>query len=808
MTTSALLSRSGQIYVSTVVAGGLFVLLQSMYAIFAAPIDLHWLMLALLTLLSGSFTVRIPGIPARLSVSETFVFAGVLMYGPPAATMIVALDTLVISFWLKRQSTPLWFRLAFNIAAAAVAIWAASHVFYYFTNMVPLSVVAVPILPILPWLLLLATLYFLFNSWLVAIVVGFQSNRSAMAVWRNNFLWLSLNYYSGASVAALLLPYLMQTGSTAFVYVAAIVLPVLLISYLTFKTALGRIDDANRHLSELNRLYLSTIETLAMAIDAKDQITHGHIRRVQRYAVSLARQIGITDPALISAIEAASLLHDMGKLAVPEYILNKPGKLTPAEFERMKLHASVGADILSAIEFPYPVVPIVRHHHENWNGTGYPDGLSGVAIPVGARILAVVDCFDALTSDRPYRPRLSDDEAIQIVLDRRGSMYDPVVVDAFITIQAGSAKVTDASVQNQVELSHLPDSPLYSTSSPNAALPDRSLASAGFEEITASTEETLVLYDLARDLSGYVDKNDVGAVIVKHLRRIVPASTCAFYVYEASADELVSTQVVGDHAPDLVGLRIRRGERLSGWVAANRQTILNSDPVLDLGDVGRLLKPRLHSCASTPLVRGQELIGVLTLYSAQPQAFTEDHRRILELVGRQVSQTVQNALSIERHRAQQRDGSTGISNVQRIDQLTSVENWHSRPADKLSVVFITVESFRPVVATFGLAAAEVALETIGESIKRALRSGDLLFRYGENEFVVLLTQTDADTARMVSERISSGLTEVLSDSKSPASRLTVALGVATASAAGLSVDGLIQSARGRERPLTPPSAIH
>src|SRR5678816_1019859 len=168
-----------------------------------------------------------------------------------------------------------------------------------------------------------------------------------------------------------------------------------------------------------------------MAIDAKDQITHGHIRRVQSYAVALAKHLGVTDQSLIKAIEAAAPLHDMGKLAVPEYILNKPGKLTSAEFEKMKLHATVGADILSAIEFPYPVVPIVRHHHESWDGSGYPAGLKGTDIPVGARILSVVDCFDALTSDRPYRPRLSDADALRILSERRGSMYDPLVVDTF-----------------------------------------------------------------------------------------------------------------------------------------------------------------------------------------------------------------------------------------------------------------------------------------------------------------------------------------------------------------------------------------
>ena len=300
-----------------------------------------------------------------------------------------------------------------------------------------------PIFGLIFPLLVLAVLYFLLNSWLIAVAVAFEQRSSAFNVWRRNFLWLSLNYFSGASVAALLLPYLQSPGY-GFVRVIGVLLPLLLISYLTLKTALGRVEDANRHLAELNRLYLSTIETLAMAIDAKDQITHGHIRRVQVFAVGLAKAMGVTETAQIKAVEAAALLHDMGKLAVPEYILNKPGPLTAAEFEKMKLHASVGADILSAIEFPYPVVPIVRHHHENWDGTGYPDGLRGSDIPIGARILSVVDCFDALTSDRPYRPRLSDTDALRILSERRGQMYDPLVIDTFARVYREIA----ASVQD------------------------------------------------------------------------------------------------------------------------------------------------------------------------------------------------------------------------------------------------------------------------------------------------------------------------------------------------------------------------
>jgi putative nucleotidyltransferase with HDIG domain len=234
----------------------------------------------------------------------------------------------------------------------------------------------------------------------------------------------------------------------------AVTVPLLLTFYLTFRTSLARVADANKHLEELNTLYLATVQTLAAAIDAKDQVTHGHIRRVQHYAVELAKAIGVRDQLQLKAIQAAAVLHDTGKIAVPESILNKPGPLTTEEFAVMKQHAAVGADIISSINFPYPVEPIVRYHHENWDGSGYPEGLVGTAIPIGARILAVVDCFDALTSDRPYRRMLSDAEALAIVVDRRGRMYDPLVVDTFLRVypvlRGGDIGDADAAHQNQV----------------------------------------------------------------------------------------------------------------------------------------------------------------------------------------------------------------------------------------------------------------------------------------------------------------------------------------------------------------------
>ena len=274
-------------------------------------------------------------------------------------------------------------------------------------------------------LLVLTTSYFLLNGWLLATAVWLETKVSPPRFLRKQLPQLCLNHFASVCFVVLLV----LNADRLSVAAMAVFIPLLVMSYASSRLSMARVEETNSHLSEVNTLYLSTIEAFALAVEAKDQITHGHIQRVQVQAVALAKALGVTDAIHIKAIEAAALLHDLGKLAVPEHILNKPSALTPEEFDRMKTHASVGADILSTIDFPYPVTPIVRYHHERWDGTGYPDGLTREEIPIGARILAVVDCFDALTSDRPYRRRLPSQEALDIVRSRRGTMYDPTVVD-------------------------------------------------------------------------------------------------------------------------------------------------------------------------------------------------------------------------------------------------------------------------------------------------------------------------------------------------------------------------------------------
>jgi diguanylate cyclase (GGDEF)-like protein/putative nucleotidyltransferase with HDIG domain len=723
-----------RLYVAVVVLLGTATVAHAVRHLTDRPLDRQWLILAALTLLTGSFTVKVPSISASLSVSETFVFASVLLFGPEAGAVTVLLECLIIQFWM-RSGGRLVYRVLFNTAAPAIAIWVSGTVFFLIARRPPYSQSGAPLESLFLPLAVFTALYFLLNSWLVAFALGFETRRSPVQIWWRNFTWLSVNYFSGASVAALLVTYTHRVDISTLL----IIVPLLVVSYLTFRTAMGRVEDSNQHLSELNRLYLSTIETLAMAIDAKDQVTHGHIRRVQSYATGLARAVGVRDEKLIKAIEAAALLHDMGKLAVPEYILNKPGKLTDAEFEKMKLHASVGADILSAIDFPYPVVPIVRHHHENWNGTGYPDRLHGTDIPIGARILAVVDCFDALTSDRPYRPRLADQDALRILIERRGSMYDPLIVDTFVR-----------SHKDLVQESISAGPPPHALNEIASARKTKTLPQ--LEEVVADATEASSLYELGLALTRPVSMGDACDVVGKHLRRHVPSSLCVFYRYDQGADELFAQYAIGEDTSLVKGVQMPLGQRLSGWVAANRQTIVNSDPALDLGDVARSTSPQLRSCLSTPVVETDELVGVLTLYSTNLDGFSAEHRRTIELIAKQVAPTLNRTADVDH--SMPPDPVTDLPDVRRLEQFIESEafrRFSERP--QFSLLYIDATGLQQITSLQDPAIGDDALRHVVRQAQTALRVDDTLFRFSSTEFVALLNEADQETADIVADRI-------------------------------------------------------
>lgn len=732
MSAAKTLTRGGRLYVHGVIGIGFAVLVTAVADLPKGPEGYYfdWLVLAALTAISGSATVKLPSIPASLSVSETFVFTSVLLFGPPAGTLTVALDGLIISLWLSKNRKE-YHRLLFNIAAPAISIWVASHVFFYLAGIEPLAYgqKAVQVGDFLFPLLVFTVLFFGINSWMIAFAVALETGTSAFHIWRTNFLWLSLNFFCGASVAALLAVNV-DPRHVDLTYLGAVI-PLLLALYLTYRTAMGRVEDAIGHLQRVNRLHLATIETLAHAVDAKDQVTHGHIRRVQNLTTQVATALGVSDELQLRAIEASALLHDMGKLAIPEHILNKPGKLTGAEFEKMKLHASIGAEILSSIEFPYPVVPIVRHHHENWDGTGYPDGICGVDIPIGARILSVVDCFDALTSDRPYRPALTTSAALDIVLQRRGSMYDPLVVDTFVNVQGSLAALPTAQVERFT--SHIASA---------SEVPRNDAPMSNRHPLGRDSLSVLRLLELFADLAEDSWDN-VADLVVHRLGHAVTLSDCAVYLYDNGMDELACYWTTGgDIGLALRDKRMKRGDGVSGWVAANRRGMINSPAALDLLSTGTATERNIGHALSTPLLDGERMVGVFTIYREDPVLFSDADQEILDSIAPAMARLVgkvrpfYSAGAIPTH---------DYPTAHHLDAFLRrrMASGRERTAELVLLVFQARGDGRR-----GESAPEMAHEA-----QRHLRGGDIVFVCDSDTVVCVLTSASARDATGVCQRL-------------------------------------------------------
>jgi putative nucleotidyltransferase with HDIG domain len=598
----------GRPYVLTVFCSGCLVLALSMMDLWGMDLPVQWWALAAITLVSGSAVLKVPRVPVNFSISDVFTLTSAVVFGPAAGTVMVAIDSLAISVRLARKGLPLE-RLLFNAAAPPLAMWLSARTFFSASGIAPLYQQSLGLEIVAPWLLVFAGLYFFLNTFAIAVAVAVHHGGNPVAIWRTHFqsLWFT---FIGGAVGAAFVVFALRLGTYGLIVLSVPLLLAVLLHF-AYKNATGRVEDQLRHLAEVNRLHLSTIEALAHAIDAKDGVTHDHIRRVQTRAVALAQRVGVVDPLEIRAIEAAALLHDVGKIAIPEHILNKPGKLTPAEYERMKSHARVGAEILSEVDFPYPVVPIVLHHHENWDGTGYPDGLKGTDIPIGARLLAVVDCFDALTSDRPYRRALSVRETLAIIDSRTGTMYDPAIVAAFQElpeiVDALSVHARDDEDTAEAPQVHSPDPPVV--------------------EPAGTCDEVHIAVQLGAAISQGADAACPWGVLADALCELPDVSTVAVFVATETNEHLVPYRVSGRHSWSLKTLSIPMGERMSGWVAAAGQPMLNADAALDLFDVAAdSLRTAAAVAASGPGGRP----AVIALYSTQADAFLPLHIRLVE----------------------------------------------------------------------------------------------------------------------------------------------------------------------------------
>jgi putative nucleotidyltransferase with HDIG domain len=343
------------------------------------------------------------------------------------------------------------------------------------------------------------------------------------------------------------------------------------------------------------------------------------------------------------ALKAASVLHDIGKLAVPEHIISKPGKLTPEEFEKMKVHPIVGSEIVQQVRFPYPVAPIVRSHHEKWDGSGYPDGLAGEAIPIGARILAAVDCLDALASDRQYRRALPLDEAMARVNSEAGKSFDPKVV---AILQARYRELEHLAREQEPE-----ERPKLSTEVKvkRGAAPAAGFAGTASQSPATLPEALSTVHRLMSDSS--LDKGpesplslgELLSPIAVRLRHAIPYD--AFAMFAITGDILAPCFVLGENYRELSSLHIKVGEGLTGWVAETGQSIVNGNPSVEPGYIEGPHSTPLRSAIAIPLQGNTRIIAVLTLYHAQVEAFSSEHLHFLEKQGTDLGRTIEEYLN-------------------------------------------------------------------------------------------------------------------------------------------------------------------
>ena len=681
----------------------------------------------LIVLLASRFKVELPEVADTMSVNFLFVLIGVLELSFTETLTLGSVAVLLQSFDRER---PRPLRVTFNICASACAI-ALAYTAYRWTP----AHWSLDVRPLL--LVLAASVYFLVTTGLTAAVLSMTEGRSLRRIWIECYLWSFPYYLVGAAIAGMI-----GWLNHAFQWETSLLaLPVVYLIYRSYRLYLGKLDGEKRHVEEMADLHMRTIEALALAIEAKDHTTHDHLQRVRVYAIELAKELGL-DARDIEALQAASLLHDIGKLAVPEHIISKPGRLTPEEFEKMKIHPVVGAEILEHVRFPYPVVPIVRAHHEKWDGTGYPNGLKGEEIPIGARILSAVDFLDALASDRQYRKALPLEEVIRRLAAESGKAFDPKVVSILQSRYKDLERHVKAEFDEETGSKLSTELIVERGSAPDAGF-ESNTAKEGQEtnflsSIAAARQEAQTLFELSQDLGASLSLSETLSVFSVKLRRLVPYDAIAIYVRRNN--ELVPEYVNGDNFRLFSSLRIPLGQGLSGWVALNKKPIINGNPSVEPGYLNDPKKfSTLRSALAIPLEGLAGVVGVLALYKAEPDAFTSDHLRILLAISSKMALAIDNALKYQQAESSATtDYLTGLPNARSLFlQLDRELARCKRSNDSLVVMVCDMDGFKLINDRFGHLEGNRVLRLYAQALKHTCREYDYVARMGGDEFVVV-----------------------------------------------------------------------
>jgi diguanylate cyclase (GGDEF)-like protein/putative nucleotidyltransferase with HDIG domain len=557
--------------------------------------------------------------------------------------------------------------------------------------------------------------------------------------------------------------------------------------------AWSRLRAKARESEELSRLHFATAEALATAIDAKDQSTHCHVRRVQIYAAGLGELLGLSKSE-IAALKAGALLHDIGKLAVPAHIVNKPGRLTQAEFEKTKIHTIVGAQILSRVDFPYPVIPIVRHHHEQWDGLGYPDGLKAEQIPKGARILSIVDCFDSVREDRPFRRGMTRDEAVAFLLRGSGNHFDPNLVNLFIQhLPRFEAQIAAAGLPQQPSSDDTQES--RKSSEVDIAQTRERGAYLAYDQIKSAHQEVYALYEIARTFGSSLSVSNTVEVLVDKVGHLVPFQTCVVYLYDELKGYAMPAHVAGLNAQVLSTKCVAPGEGVTGFALANRSPINQLHPSLDLA--GLEIDTEYRSMASLPLFKDDVILGALSVYSTELEQYSEDHMRLLETVTRLASDALSNATQhAEAESNALTDQLTGLPNARymalRFDEEVSRAKRNARP---FQVVMLDLDDFKLVNDTFGHKVGDKMLREMARIIQAQLREYDFLARYAGDEFVAIVQELVGNQVEDLTQRIETAVSgfslHVRGGGKA---RVGISIGTSTYGADGETLDQLLVAA--------------
>ena len=686
-------------------------------------------------LLTSQLKVRLPSVTGTMSVNFFFILLSIIELDLAQVFAITCAGTLGQMLWhAARRPKPM--QVVFNLSSITIASYCSFMLFHApcfrgFNYALPIALFAA------------TGVFFLVNTITVSGIIALTECKSLWSVWRESFVWTMAQYMVGAALAGLAYVMNQHVGWQ----VTLLILPMVYLVYRSYDLYLRRLEGERKHVTEMADLHLRTIEALALAIDAKDDTTHDHLRRVKVYATAIGKELGLTDLDL-QALEAASLLHDIGKLAVPEYIISKPGKLTPEEFEKMKIHPVVGAEILERVRFPYPVVPLVRAHHEKWDGSGYPDGLRGEQIPLGARILGAVDCLDALASDRQYRRAFPLDVALAKVVADSGKAFDPRVVEV---LQRRAVELECMAKATPLEETKL---------STNARIERGAAPGAGFEvsaktvrseskvdflcSIAAARQEFHMLAEVFNELGSSLSVDDTASLLAARLIHLIPYDTVAVYVRKDG--KLLPQFVNGEEFRLFSSLEIPVGHGLSGWVAENRRPILNGNPSVEPGYLNDPSKfSRMRSALAVPLEGVNGVAGVLALYHSEQDAFTRDHLRILMAISSKAGLALENALKYRQAESSAvTDALTGLPNARSMFLQLDAELARSkRSSQPLAVLVLDLDGFKGVNDQFGHLAGNKVLQMIAEGLRGYCRDHDYVARMGGDEFVVIL----ADASR-------------------------------------------------------------